>query len=206
MCNYCALWAEVSRIWYNAGMEKELYFLRSSEQYLAKELLLYAVHFDETGSSLEEYPSLEQYHREYGAFNGDIGVYLIADKKAAGGAWVRLLANGFALVDHDTPELVCAVLPEFRQQGIGTLVLQQLFIEVSKIYPQISLCVTKGSPAIALFARLGFVKVENSEHRNAQAEEAITMLKVFEEAAAPKEQKLNKLEEECFRKSFRAPY
>lgn len=188
-------------------MEKELYFLRSSEQYLAKELLMYAVHFDETGSSLEEYPSLEQYHREYGAFNGDIGVYLIANKKAAGGAWVRLLANGFALVDHDTPELVCAVLPEFRQQGIGTLVLQQLFIEVSKIYPQISLCVTKGSPAIALFERLGFVKVKDSEHHNAQAEEAITMLKVFEEAAAPKaEEKLSKLEEECFRKSFRAPY
>jgi ribosomal protein S18 acetylase RimI-like enzyme len=187
-------------------MEKELYFLRSSEQYLAKELLLYAAHFDETGRALEAYPSLEQYHREYGAFNGDIGVYLIAGKKAAGGAWVRLLANGFALVDHNTPELVCAVLPEFRQQGIGTLVLQQLFIEVSKIYPQVSLSVTKGSPAIALFERLGFVAVEDSEHHNAQAETAITMLKVFEEAVVPKEQKLSKLEEECFRKSFRAPY
>lgn len=187
-------------------MEKELYFLRSSEQYLAKELLQYAVHFDETGNSIEEYPSLEQYHREYGAFNGDIGVYLIADKKAAGGAWVRLLANGYARVDYDTPELVCAVLPEFRQQGIGTLVLQQLFIEAAKLYPQISLSVTKGSPAIALFERLGFVTVDGSQHSNALAEEAITMLKVFDEAAAPKEEKLSKLEEECYRKSFRAPY
>lgn len=187
-------------------MEKELYFLRSSEQYLAKELLLYAANFDETKKSLEEYPSLEQYHREYGAFNGDIGVYLIADKKAAGGAWVRLLANGFALVDHDTPELIFAVMPEYRNQGIGTLILQQLFIEVAKLYPQISLSVKKDSRAIALFERLGFMVLEDSEHPNAQAETAIKMLKVFEKAAAPKEDKSKKLEEECFRKSFRAPY
>lgn len=151
-------------------------------------------------------PSLTQYHREYGAFNGDIGVYLIADKKAAGGAWVRLLANGFGLIDHETPELVCAVLPEFRQQGIGTLVLQQLFVEVSKLYAQISLSVTKGSPAIALFERLGFVIVEGSEHLNAHEEEAVKMLKVFEEVAAPEDEKRNRLEEECFKKSFRAPY
>ena len=193
----------VNWIWYNAGMEKELYFLRSSEQYLAKELLLYASGLNETEENLDAYPSLTQYHREYGAFNGDIGVYLIADKKAAGGAWVRLLANGFALVDHDTPELVCAVLSEFRGQGIGTLVLEQLFIEVSKLYPQISLSVSKNSPAIALFERLGFVALKDSQHRNAREEEAIVMLKIFEKVTAPKEEKLRNLEEECFRKSFR---
>ena len=101
-------------------MNYELFFLRSSEQHLAKELLFYAARLDEGGESLEDHPYLEQYERLFGSFNGDIGVYATVDNKIAGGAWVRLLADGFGLVDHDTPELVFAVKPEFRNQGLGT--------------------------------------------------------------------------------------
>ena len=180
----------------------ELYFLRSSEQYLAKELLYYAARLDETDDTLDNHPTLEQYERNYGSYGGDIGVYMIVDNKVAGGAWVRILANGFAHVDHDTPELVFAVKPEFRNRGIGTSVMNQLFIEVSKVFSQMSLSVREGSPAIGLYERLGFLKIAGSEHDNSMGSVSFKMLKVFDATNEPeKEQK--HLEEECFRKSFR---
>jgi len=183
-------------------MEQELYFLRSSEQYLAKELLLYAARLDETGDSLDKHPYLEQYERNFGSYGGDIGVYMIVDKKVAGGAWVRVLANGFGHIDHDTPELVLAVKPEFRNRGIGTSIMKQLFIEVSKVFSQMSLSVREENPVISLYERLGFVKVEGSDHENSAGSISFKMLKVFDEADVPEEE-LKHPEEECFRKSFR---
>jgi len=181
-------------------MQTELYFLRSSEQYLAKELLYYAARLDESGKRLEDYPELEQYERNYGSYSGDIGVYVMAEGKVAGGAWVRILANGYGHVDHDTPELVLAVKPEFRNQGIATAIMNQLFIEVSKIFSQMSLSVRDTSPAISLYERLGFEKVEGSEHSNPAGTRSFTMLKTL--SAPVQEKEVKHLEEECFRKSF----
>lgn len=183
-------------------MEQELYFLRSSEQYLAKELISYVAGLDETAHSRDMYPSLEQYERNYGSCNGDVGVYMIVNNKIAGGAWVRILANGFGFVDHETPELSFAVKPEFRNQGIGTNIMNQLFIEVSKVFARISLSVKEGSPAIRLYERLGFIRVEGSGHTNSRGEAAFKMLKVFDTLYVPEAEKKH-LEEECFRKSFR---
>jgi ribosomal protein S18 acetylase RimI-like enzyme len=183
-------------------MEHELYFLRSSEQYLAKELLVYAAHLDEIGESLDKYPSLQQYERDYGSYSGDVGVYIIVENKVAGGAWVRLLANGYGHIDHDTPELVLAVKPAFRNQGIGTAVMNQLFVEVSKVFSRISLSVKEESPAVRLYERLGFEKVEGSEHENTQGSVSFKMLKRLDEKKTPEEERKH-LEEACFRKSFR---
>lgn len=184
-------------------MEHELYFLRSSEQYLAKELLGYAAGLDERGERVDKYPSLEQYERNYGFYSGDIGVYIIVANKVAGGGWVRLLANGYGHVDHDTPELVLAVKPEFRNQGIGTAVMNQLFIEVSKIFSGISLSVEETSPAVSFYERLGFKKIEGSEHANSRGSVSFKMRKILEENQPPEEETKH-LEAERFRKSFRA--
>lgn len=181
-------------------MNQELYFLRSSEQYLAKELLYYVTGLDKSNDSLDNYPQLEQYERHYGTYGGDIGVYIMADGKVAGGAWVRILANGFAYVNDDTPELAFGVKPEFRNQGIGTAIMNQLFIEVSKVFSQMSLSVRQDSPAISLYEGLGFTKIEGSEHENSFGTTSFIMLKVFENTEVEKEVK--HLEEECFRKSF----
>lgn len=182
-------------------MEQELYFLRSSEQYLAKELLFYAACLDDTADTLDNHPSLEQYERNYGSYNGDVGVYMIVKNKVVGGAWVRILANGFGHIDHETPELVFAVKPEFRNQGIGTAIMNQLFIEVSKVFSRMSLSVKEGSPAVALYERLGFTKVEESAHENIGGSISFKMLKTLDEEKLP-EAETKHLEEECFRKSF----
>ncbi len=182
-------------------MNTQLYFLRSSEQFVVKELLHYAVRLDETAEALDAHPSLEQYHRNYGNYNGDIGVYVTVDHKIAGGAWIRLLLNGPAYVDKNTPELVLSVLPQYRRQGLGTLLMEQLFKEAAKIYPQISLSVREVDPAMELYERLGFQKVENSERTNIEGSSSFTMLKKFEELPH-NEPEQKSLEEERFRKSF----
>ncbi|MGB5965039.1 MAG: GNAT family N-acetyltransferase [Sulfurimonadaceae bacterium] len=182
-------------------MNIELYFLRSSEHFIVKDLLHYAARLDESGETLNDHPYLEQYHRNYGNYNGDIGVYLFVDNKVAGGAWVRMLLNGFGHVDTNTPELAFAVLPEYRNQGLGTMIMEQLMKEVAKIYPQMSLSVRKNNPVIHLYERLGFTKVDGSEQTDSAGSISITMLKKFEEQTK-KETPKPSLEEERFRKSF----
>ena len=179
----------------------ELYFLRSSEHFIVKDLLHYAARLDENGETLDAHPYLEQYHRNYGNYNGDIGVYAFVDNKVAGGAWVRMLLNGFGHVDTNTPELTVAVLPEYRNQGIGTMVLEQLMKEVANIYPQMSLSVREDNPVINLYERLGFEKVDGSEQTNAVGSISFKMVKKLE---VPTEKEIPKasLEEERFKKSF----
>ncbi len=182
-------------------MNIELYFLRSSEHFIVKELLHYAARLDESGETLDAHPYLEQYHHNYGNVNGDIGVYAIVDNKVAGGAWVRLLREGFGYIDAETPELSFAVLPEYRNRGLGSRIMEQLISEVSKLYPQMSLSVREGNPVIPLYKRLGFTKVEGSERTNIAATFSFTMLKRLEKPA-PQERPKSSLEEERFRKSF----
>jgi len=181
-------------------MKTELYFLRSSEQFIVKDLIRYAARMDESGGSAEYLSSLEQYHRNYGNCSGDIGVYAIVDHKVAGGAWARMLLNGFGHLDNATPELMFAVLPEYRNQGLGTLLLEQLFEEAAKIYPQLSLSVEEESQAARLCEKLGFQRVEESGHSGATGSASIKMVKKLEKNEEKTAQK--SLEEERFRKSF----
>jgi ribosomal protein S18 acetylase RimI-like enzyme len=183
-------------------MNTQLYFLRSSEHFIVKELLQYAARLDKSAETLDERPDLEQYHRNYGNYNGDVGVYAIVDHKVAGGAWVRMLLNGFGHVDNATPELMLAVLPEYRDQGLGTQLMQQLFTEAEKIYSQLSLSVQEGNPAVKFFEQLGFTKVEGSDHTGTTGLPSFTMLKKFDKQTAEKKGAEKNLEEERFRKSF----
>lgn len=187
-------------------MEYELYFLRSSEQHITKEFLPYAVGLDEGDEGLEDYPELEQYERLFGTFNADLGVYAMVGHKIAGAAWVRLLANGAGFVDHDTPELMVALKPAFRQQGYGTRLLEQLLSEVANVFDQVSLWVPEGSSASQMFSGLGFEKIAHSEFVDFRGRKAFKMLKHFEKVKVDHPDNKTKekaLEDACYRKSLR---
>jgi len=181
-------------------MNQELYFLRSSEQYLAKELLYYAAHLDKGDKPLSDFPKLQQYEEHFGSYNGDIGVYILADAKVAGAAWVRVLANGMAYLNEDAPELTLAIKPDFKRKGIAHALMQQLFIETSKLYSQMSVSVRDIPAVISFYEKLGFTKCENTEHENALGVASFIMLKKLENPDEEKEVK--HLEEECFRRSY----
>jgi GNAT superfamily N-acetyltransferase len=95
---------------------------------------------------------------------GDQGI-LAADSAGGtllGAAWLRRWSKddrGFGFLDEGTPELVVAVLPEVRGQGIGTALLQRLLELVAGSVPAVSLSVDPGNPAVRLYRRLGFTVV-----------------------------------------------
>lgn len=103
----------------------------------------------------------------------DTGYVAVVDRKPVGAAWLRLLTGeqrGFGYVDDITPELSIALLPGYRNRGIGSLLLKHLFEQVKTRYSAICLSVSEGNPAIHLYHRLGF-EVVNRTH------DSYTMLK-----------------------------
>ncbi len=150
-------------------MKPVLYFLRSSEQKIATDMLHYAARLDDMGKTLEDFPELAIYEKYYGLSHRDLGLYALAENGVAGAAWIRLLKQDDApnaYVDEVTPVLTIGVKPEFRGQGIGSAMLEQLLLEAGALYGQISVSVVQDSPAVRLYERFGFVKVDDSEKKS----------------------------------------
>jgi ribosomal protein S18 acetylase RimI-like enzyme len=127
------------------------------------EMLYQALHVPEGQSAppreVVRLPELARYVQDWGR-EDDRG-FLASDAitgQPLGAAWLRLLGGenrGYGHVDDDTPELSIAVLPEYRDQGIGTQLLTRLFDSVPEKFP-ISLSVSADNPALRLYERFGF--------------------------------------------------
>ena len=119
-------------------------------------------------------PAIRKYVETFGR-PGDLGFAAIDDETGGqiGAAWARLLAaeeHGYGFVDEATPELVIALLPAYRGQGIGTALMARLMAAAQGRYPAISLSVWPANPAYRLYLRLGFEVVEEKGS-------AVTMVK-----------------------------
>jgi ribosomal protein S18 acetylase RimI-like enzyme len=139
------------------------------------QMIFEAAHMAEEGhttvQAAKERPDLAHYVQHWGE-DGDIGVVAIEPEhnQPIGAAWVRLLIGnnkGYGYVDDETPELAIGLLPGYRGQGVGTTLLSQLFEIVQKVYPAVSLNTrVTNLPAVRLYERMGFRKVEGSEVTN----------------------------------------
>ena len=164
-----------------AFMKPILYFLRSSEQRIATDMLHYALRLDEVNKTLEDFPQLKIYEKNYGVYHSDLGLYALVEHTIAGAIWLRKLGkehnlNGF--VNEDTPILSIAIKPEFRGQGIGSAMLEQLLIEAGAVFEQISVSVLNQTKTIEFFEKVGFTKVDNSDTKSPVDEaDTITMIK-----------------------------
>ena len=71
---------------------------------------------------------------------------------------------GFGFVDEQTPEVAIAVVPSRRGRGIGSELLDAL-IELAKEQGRgsLSLSVADDSPAMHVFEKQGFEKVEQTD-------------------------------------------
>ena len=100
-------------------------------------------------------PDVFIYIENYGNEN-DCGVYAEVDGKAVGAAWTRIIP-AYGHVDNETPELAISVLPEYRNQGIGAMLMEKLFELLSERgFKQTSLAVQKQNPAANFYLRLGY--------------------------------------------------
>lgn len=105
-------------------------------------------------------PELAKYVQNWGANQDDTGLVAVLNAGTLIGAvWLRRFTNqnpGYGYIDDDTPELSIAVLPAYRDRGVGTKLLTTLFSQSKNCYPAISLSVSANNPAKSLYQRLGF--------------------------------------------------
>ncbi len=108
-------------------------------------------------------PDLAKYVQDWGR-TSDRGVITFDAQTPVGAAWYRLFNAdnpGYGYVDDRTPELAIAILPQYRNKGLGKSLLIHL-IEQAKAdgYHQISLsCDPKNDNALHLYQKLGFEQV-----------------------------------------------
>ncbi len=107
-------------------------------------------------------PEIARYVQGWGRL-GDRGCLAIdlQTGEAIGAVWIRLWVGddrGYGYVDDETPELAIAVLPNYRNQGIGTALLTQFLAAIPNSL-SISLSVAESNPAGRLYDRFGFAIV-----------------------------------------------
>ena len=111
-------------------------------------------------------PEIARYVLDWGKAN-DLGFAAVDDitQQPVGAVWIRSFkseSQGYGYVDDDTPELSIAVLPDYRNQGLGTVLLSHMIAEGAKRYSGLSLSVSSDNPAKGLYERLGFEIIEQN--------------------------------------------
>jgi len=106
-------------------------------------------------------PDIACYVRGWGR-PGDWGWLARAGETPAGAIWLRQwtgVEKGFGYVSPFIPELSIALLPEYRNLGQGTRMLEKAISMARAHFPGLSLSVVESSPARRLYERLGFRRV-----------------------------------------------
>ncbi len=135
---------------------------------------------------VQNHPVVSRYVEEFGR-EEDFGffAYLEDASNPIGAIWARVFPKnvaGYGFIDVRTPEIAMAVHPDFQNQGVGRLLLQN-FIEAAKQrYPAVSLNVRDDNlAAISLYGRAGFRRVKGSEIKNRAGGISLNMILKFAE-------------------------
>ena len=111
-------------------------------------------------------PPVRRYVERWGR-PGDTALIAIHDFQRVGAAWYRLFSAdnpGYGFVDEETPELSIAIVPSRRGSGLGSELLDALLAKArAEGHDAISLSVEAGSPAIGLYERHGFARVDDDD-------------------------------------------
>jgi len=113
-------------------------------------------------------PRIWAYIDNFGSKNDDHCLVAILNGQIIGAVWVRIITGkikGYGNVDDKTPEFAIALLEGYRNQGIGTLLMQKMIsLLIKKGYKQASLSVQKENYALKLYENLNFKIIdENNE-------------------------------------------
>lgn len=161
-------------------MKYELRQLTEADEPILWQMLMHASH-EPTLESVKAQPYLARYAADWGCV-GDLGFTALVSGVPVGAAWLRLwlgAGKGFGYVNDATPELALSVLPQYRGKGLGTRLLAQVLAAARGLYPAVSLNVRADNPAVRLYQRAGFIKVEGSEIINRTGGMSFNMINRF---------------------------
>ncbi len=109
-----------------------------------------------------DHPGVRIYAENWGRPD-DLGVVAVVDGKDAGACWLRVLSTGVGLasIDDKTPQLGIALQPEYQHQGIGKRLMPETLSRAWLAgFEKVALTVHPQNPALHLYERCGFRKVE----------------------------------------------
>ncbi|MFC7441191.1 GNAT family N-acetyltransferase [Laceyella putida] len=138
-------------------MELVFRTIKPADAPLLKEFLELAMEF----SGDEREHNMNKYLEDWGK-RVDIGfiVLLKQEKKPIGAVWFRQFTEknpGLAFVDEKTPEMIAAVSPDYRNQGIGRYLITRLVNQARmEGFRALSVAVHKDNPVLGLYERLNF--------------------------------------------------
>lgn len=136
------------------------------------EIMLYEAIYQPAGSEplsrdVIKIPEIRVYIEDF--FKKKDDYCLVADVQGVivGAVWVRILAGeikGYGNIDNKTPEFAISLIKEYRNQGIGTILMKKMIEYLkSKGYNKTSLSVAKDNYAVKMYTDVGFEIVDKKE-------------------------------------------
>lgn len=140
----------------------------SPEEYPLLEQFLYLAVFVPEGmtaplASIIYEPALYRSIADFGRHRGDFCCVAEIQGRIVGAAWARTIEQ-YGSLGAGIPSLCISVVPEHRNQGIGTAMIGRILETLQKEgFDKASLSVQKENPAIKLYQRAGFTLVREKE-------------------------------------------
>lgn len=108
-------------------------------------------------------PDLQVYVNDFGEREGDVCYVAECEGKIIGAVWVRIM-NDYGHVSDDMPSLAISLLPEYRNNGIGTALMKEMLRSLRDLgYKGVSLSVQKQNYACSMYRKLGFKTIEEKD-------------------------------------------
>lgn len=108
-------------------------------------------------------PDLQVYVKDFGVHKGDVCYVAECEDKIIGAVWVRIM-NDYGHVSDDMPSLAISLLPEYRNNGIGTALMKKMQSSLRELgYKGVSLSVQKQNYACSMYRKLGFKTIEEKD-------------------------------------------
>ena len=110
-----------------------------------------------------ERPELRIYYEDFGSSPGDHCLVAEAAGKVVGAVWTRIMKD-YGHVDDETPSFAISLIPEYRNQGIGTKLMKEMLSLLKEHgYKQASLAVQKANYAVRMYKEVGFEIIDENE-------------------------------------------
>ena len=108
-------------------------------------------------------PEIAIYYEGFGEGKADFCIVAEADGNVVGAVWTRIM-NDYGHVDDQTPSFAISLLKPYRNQGIGTTLMQKMLQTLkSQGFAQASLAVQKANYAVRMYKKVGFEIVDQND-------------------------------------------
>ena len=148
-------------------MDYRIREMEKDEYPLLKNFLYEAIYIPEgekiPDKSIVNLSELQIYYKDFGSFKDDNALAADVKDKDIGAAWVRIM-DDYGHIDNETPSLAMSLFKEYRNLGIGTVLLNELLSELKiRGYLKVSVSVQKDNYAQKMYKKAGFKVIKENE-------------------------------------------